>query len=242
MKNNRRKILLGLFVVIGIAAFTFAIFYIGQNKNLFSSTITLSSVFKNVKGLVAGNNVRFAGIKVGSVSNITILNDTSIKVEVYIESSYQKFLRKDSKMNIGSDGLMGDKLVELTPGTAKSEMIQNNDVLVAVKPLDLDGIMTSAQNTLQHVEVLTDEVSKIAYKANHSNGIIHTLLDDKEASDRVKSILRNTDAATANLAQDLKAAQSNFLLKGFFKKKEKREQEEIEKKEKAKEEKEDKKK
>ncbi len=232
MKINRRTIMLGLFVILGVAAFTFAIFYVGQNKNLFSSTITLSSVFRNVKGLEVGNNVRFAGIKVGSVSNILIMNDTSIKVEIYVESKVQKFLRKDSKMNIGSDGLMGDKLVELMPGSDTAKVIENNDVLRIVKPLDIDGILVSAQNTLGHIEVLTHELSKIAYKVNHSKGIVYTLIEDQEAADRVKSILRNTDKATANLAQDLKAVQSNFLLKGFFKKKEK----EKEKKEKEKEE------
>jgi len=213
--------MLGVFVLLGLAAFTFAIFYVGQNKNMFSPSIRLSSMFRNVKGLEVGNNVRFAGIKVGSVSNIAIITDTSIKVEIYVETNVQKFLKKDSRMNIGSDGLMGDKLIELMPGTATAGIIEDNDVLPTVKPLDIDGILVSAQNTLGHIEVLTDELSKVAYKANHSNGIIHTLLDDKEASDRVKSILRNTDMATANLAQDLKAVQSNFLLKGFFKKKEK---------------------
>lgn len=230
MKNNSQKIQLGVFVVIGLAAFIIAIFYVGQNKNLFSSNISLSSIFHNVNGLGVGNNVRFAGIKVGSVSDIIILDDTSIKVVVNIDRSYQKFLRSDSKMAIGSDGLMGDKLIDLTSGSMSSPNVKDGDYLIAVKPLDIDGIMKKAQNTLVNIEILTKEVSDIAYKANHSDGIIHTLLDDAEANKRVKSILRNTESATANLSQDLKAVQSNFLLKGYFKKKEKeKEQREKEK-------------
>jgi len=234
MKNNMQKIKLGVFVIVGLAAFFVAIFYVGQNKNLFSSNITLSSIFQNVNGLGVGNNVRFAGIKVGSVSDIVIVDDTSIKVVVDIDHSYQKFLRTDSKMAIGSDGLMGDKLIDLTSGTMSMPNVKDGDLLIAVKPLDIDGIMKKAQNTLVNIEILTKEVSDIAYKANHSDGIIHTLLDDAQANRRLKSILRNTESATAHLSEDLKAAQSSFLLRGYFKKKEK----EKEKEEKAKEKKE----
>lgn len=225
MKNTSQKIKLGIFVTVGVISFIGAIFYVGQNKNLFSSNIILSSIFHNVNGLNVGNNVRFAGIKVGSVAEIQIMNDTAVKVIINVDQNYQKFIRTDSKMAIGSDGLMGDKLIDLTSGTMTNENIKDGDLLIAVKPLDIDGIMKSAQNTLGNIESLSKEVSTIAYKATHSNGIIHTLLDDKAANDRVKSILVNTDNATRNLADDLKAAQSNILLKGYFKKKKKENEE-----------------
>lgn len=75
---------LGLFVALGLAIFVFFIFFIGKNKNVFSSTISLNSCFDNVNGLAVGNNVRFAGIKVGTVTDIQIINDTTVKVDILV--------------------------------------------------------------------------------------------------------------------------------------------------------------
>src|SRR5689334_6343684 len=99
---------LGAFVTVGLLILMFFIFYIGKNKNLFSSTITLTSLFGDVSGLAVGNNVRLAGIKIGTVTEIEIVNDSLAKVYTVIEKDAQKYIRVDSKMAIGSEGLMGD--------------------------------------------------------------------------------------------------------------------------------------
>src|SRR6201996_1114215 len=132
-----QKIRVGIFALVGIAVLVAGIYLIGQQKSLFSSTFNVSGKFRNVNGLVVGNNVRFAGINVGVVNDISIVNDSTVKVGLTLNTSVKKFIKRDSKMSIGSDGLMGDKLIVIAPGGLTStEEIKEGDELPAVNPLD----------------------------------------------------------------------------------------------------------
>jgi phospholipid/cholesterol/gamma-HCH transport system substrate-binding protein len=95
MKNDTsNKIRLGIFVTIGIVVFILGIYFIGERQQLFRSSFRISGVFKNVEGLQAGNNVRFSGINVGTVEDIKIVSDSSVKVEVLIDENTRKFIKK----------------------------------------------------------------------------------------------------------------------------------------------------
>lgn len=213
---------LGLFVALGIVIFIFFIFFIGKNKNVFSSTITLNSYFDNVSGLAVGNNVRFAGIKVGTVTDIQIMNDTTVKVEILVESEVNKFIKKDAKLSIGSDGLMGDKVINVIQGTHSQPAVANGDRLASSKPFDTDKLMASLQKTIYNAEVVSTEISHITRKMNSKNGIIGRLIDDSTFSAKIDKTVRNLETASGGLSQNMEAAKSSFLLKGYFKKKEKK--------------------
>src|SRR6202000_1836344 len=126
----------------GLLVLVAAVFFIGNQKNLFSSTFKLSGIFKNVSGLQIGNNVRFAGINVGVVDDIDIVNDTSVKVVLTINNDVKKFIKKDAKLSIGSDGLMGDKLIVVAPGSgSENSEVNNGDQIGSVNPIDVDKIV-----------------------------------------------------------------------------------------------------
>jgi len=109
---------LGMFVVIALVLFIFTIYFVGKQKNLFGSTIHLRAQFKTVSGLKVGNNIRFSGINVGTVDDITLITDTSVMVDLVIKKKmYSKFIKTDAKASIGSDGLMGDKVLTISPGS-----------------------------------------------------------------------------------------------------------------------------
>jgi len=105
--TGSQKIKIGLFTIAGLAVLIAIIFLIGNKRNLFSSTFGVYGTFRNVNGLAIGNNVRFAGITVGVVANITIMNDSTVRVDLTLNDDVKKFIKKDSKISIGSDGLMG---------------------------------------------------------------------------------------------------------------------------------------
>ena len=224
-----QKIKIGLFVVTGIIVLFLGIFLIGNQKSMFSSTFTVSGTFKNVNGLMVGNNVRFAGINVGVVQGINIESDSTVRVNLTLNESVRKFIKKDSKISIGSDGLMGDKLVVIAPGgVASHEMVANGDKLAAVNPVDIDKIIGKLTKVADNAELITTSLSGIFNDVNHGKGTLGRLLhNDKMAKDlestvaSAKTTVKNVNASTVTLHEDLKAAQSNFLLKGFFKKKNK---------------------
>src|SRR3989442_11918303 len=102
---------LGMFVIAGLVLFTFTLYFIGKHKNLFGSVFHLRSQFKTVSGLQVGNNVRFSGINIGTVNGIKLLTDTSVMVDLVIRKEVQQFIKSDATTGIGSDGLMGDKVL-----------------------------------------------------------------------------------------------------------------------------------
>src|ERR1700744_3306110 len=108
-----QKIRIGVFTICGILLLAAGIFGIGQKKNMFGDTFIVYGKFKNVGGLQIGNNVRYDGINVGTVQGITIVNDTTVQVSMRLQAKVRPFLKKDGVASIGSDGLMGDKLVAI---------------------------------------------------------------------------------------------------------------------------------
>ncbi|MFA6582350.1 MAG: MlaD family protein, partial [Paludibacter sp.] len=124
MENHTQnfKIRLGLFVAAGLGLFVLAIFIIGKQKNLFNPVFKLTTTFSNVSGLQVGNNVRFSGINVGTVDNIVLINDTAVRVDLMIKKDVWQFIKSDCKVTIGSEGIIGDKLLILTQGSSEAPL------------------------------------------------------------------------------------------------------------------------
>lgn len=230
--TSGQKIKIGLFTFIGLLVLVAAIFFIGNRKNLFSSTFTVYGTFKNVNGLQVGNNVRFAGINIGVVQAINIVTDSAARVDLTLNSNVKKFIKKDSKISIGSDGLMGDKLVVIAPGGITStQEVSNGDQLTAQNPVDVDKIIAKLTKVIDNAGTLTGGLSDIVAKVNSGQGSIGRLLNNNSLAKNLEgtvkqaqTTMKNVHATTTTLNTDLKAAQSNFLLKGFFNKKKKKAQ------------------
>jgi len=235
--TSGQKIKIGLFAIAGIAVLVLAIFFIGNKKSLFTSTFNVHGMFKNVNGLQVGNNVRFAGINIGVVEDIQIKTDSSVNVVLTLNEDVRKFIKKDAKLSIGSDGLMGDKLVVIAPGGMTSnEPVNGGDQLAAVNPMDVDKIISKFTKIANNAGDLVEGLASIVNKVNSGKGSIGRLLNnDKMARNmentvkQAQTTMANVHKTTGTLNEDLKAAQSNFLLKGFFKKKQKAKQDSIKK-------------
>lgn len=227
-----QKVKIGLFTALGLVVLIAGIFFIGNQKSLFSSTISIKGVFNNVNGLQVGNNVRLAGINVGVVDEIQILNDTSVRVVLMVNDDVKKFIKRDARMAIGSDGLMGDKLITIMPGGANTtQMVQDGAQIGAVNPMDMDKVMNRLSKIADNTGNLIESLSSIVGKIDRGQGSIGKLLNsDKMADDlegtitEARSTIKTVHKTSHTLNEDLKAAQSNFLLKGFFNKKKKAEQ------------------
>ncbi len=230
--TSGQKIKIGLFTFIGLLVLVAAIFFIGNRKNLFSSTFTVYGTFKNVNGLQVGNNVRFAGINIGVVQSINIVTDSAARVDLTLNSNVKRFIKKDSKISIGSDGLMGDKLVVIAPGGITStQEVSNGDQLTAQNPIDVDKIIAKLTKVIDNAGTLTGGLSDIVQKVNSGQGSIGRLLNNNSLAKNLEgtvkqaqTTMKNVHATTTTLNTDLKAAQSNFLLKGFFNKRKKKAQ------------------
>ncbi len=220
-KSQKFKVRLGLFIIGGLTLFVLAIFTIGKQKNLFNPIFKLSTTFYNVSGLQVGNKVRFSGINVGTVDNISILNDTTVLVEMIIKKEVQKFIKSDCLVAIGSEGLIGDKIVVIVQGTTDSPTVAEGDYLLSSEPIETDAIMASINVTAVNAEIITNQLSQIMMKINSGKGTLGRLIQDSTIAENFSNTMMNLKKSSKGLNENMEAAKSNFLLKGYFKKKEK---------------------
>jgi phospholipid/cholesterol/gamma-HCH transport system substrate-binding protein len=175
-KSTSFKIRLGIFISLGMAVFIVGIYFIGERQQMFRSTFRVSGVFKDVSGLQPGNNVRLSGINVGTVEDISIVSDSSIKVDIIVDENTRKFIKKDAVAGIGSEGLMGNKVIILNPGTGGKKEIENNDTVQTVQPISMDDIMVSLKSTIDNTSTITTSLSKITNNIQSGKGTIGKLL------------------------------------------------------------------
>lgn len=193
-KEVSNKIKLGIFISIGMLLFIAGIYFIGQGQQLFRSTFRISGVFKDVAGLQAGNAVRLSGVNVGTVDNIRIESDSSIRVEILIDERTRTFIKKDAMATIGSEGLMGNKLLIITPGTGGKEVIEDGDSVMTSVPMDLDDVMVTIQSTINNTSNITRDLALITANIQSGKGTIGKLLMDK-------SMVADFDSTFANIKE-----------------------------------------
>ena len=215
------KVRLGLFIAGGLALFVLAIFIIGRQKNLFNPVFRLTTTFYNISGLQVGNNIRFSGINVGTVDNIKIINDSTVRVDMMIRKEVQQFIKQDCEAAIGSEGIIGDRLLVITQGSSDAPMVKDGQQLVSTEPVETDAIMANLNVSSWNAGVITEQLAEIMTKINSGNGTLGRLIQDSTIAENINQTIVNLKKSSKGLDENMEAAKHNFLLKGFFNKKEK---------------------
>jgi phospholipid/cholesterol/gamma-HCH transport system substrate-binding protein len=222
MKNAAgNKLRLGIFVSIGITLFIIAIYYIGERQQLFSRTFHISGVFKDISGLQVGNNVRFSGINVGIIESIKQVSDSTVCVDMLIVENTRKFIKKNAKAVVGSDGLMGSRMVLILPGTTGEMEISDNDIIETSQPVSIDQILESLKVTANNAAHITSDLSIVMESIREGKGTLGKLLMDTILAENVDRALVNIRQGAGGFKQNMDAAGRSFLLRGALKKKEK---------------------
>ncbi len=190
-KNSSNKIKLGIFVSLGLVVLILAIYYIGEKQLLFQSTFRLSGVFEDVAGLQPGNNVRLSGINIGTIESISLVSDTTVRVDIVIDESSRRFIKKDAIATIGSEGLIGNKVLVINPGTGGKKSIENNDVIQTAQPIDVDDIMISLKTTIDNTAIITGDLAKISTNIESGKGTIGRLMMDQTWRENIQSTIVN---------------------------------------------------
>lgn len=200
MKNKKvDNAKVGLLVLSGLVFIVLTLYMIGKNRNLFGSTFTIKAVLTNVNGLVPGNNVRFKGIDVGTVTSITIDNDTAILVTMTIDENMKPFIKKNAIASVGTDGLMGNKLININSYTTSSAPIEKDDVIQSRKPVETDEMLRTLNTTNNNIERITHNLYEITVKLNSSESL-WTLLSDTVITKDLRNAVVEFKMAGANAA------------------------------------------
>lgn len=177
-KTNSEKLKLGAFVTFGLLIFVVAVYFIGQSQNLFAKTFSISSNFTNVNGLIPGNNVRYSGINIGTVKRIQMINDTVINVEMSLEEKMMNHIKKDAIATIGSDGLVGNMIVNIIPGNQGNGRIEQGDVIKSFTKIGTNEMLNTLNTTNENAALLTSKLLNITNEITDGKGTLGMLIKD----------------------------------------------------------------
>ncbi|OFY85206.1 MAG: hypothetical protein A3F72_05355 [Bacteroidetes bacterium RIFCSPLOWO2_12_FULL_35_15] len=204
-KEISRNIRLGALVIASMCLIIVALYLIGIKQNLFGSTFRITAKFHNVNGLMSGNNVRFSGINVGTVESVEIVDDSSVNVTMIIEENIRIFIKKNSLASVGTDGLMGNKLVNINSSKNHSQSVVDGDVLKTVSPIETEEMFRTLNATNDNLKYITGDLKNITNKINSPN-TLWSLLMDTVVAENVKQAIVNiklTGHRTAIITGDL---------------------------------------
>jgi phospholipid/cholesterol/gamma-HCH transport system substrate-binding protein len=215
--SQKYKVRLGLFVAGGLALFVLTIFIIGKQKNLFNPVFKLTTTFYNVSGLQVGNNIRFSGINVGTVDNIRIINDSTVRVEMLIRKEVHQFIKSDCEVAIGSEGLIGDRLLIISQGSSEAPLAKEGQALASGEPVEMDDIVASFQVSAKHTEVVTQQLAEVMLKVNSGRGTLGRLIHDTIIAADINQTIVNfknssngLEATLAETKQDVSEIMASF--------------------------------
>lgn len=207
-----RAIVLGIFVFLGVAIFIITVLTLGSQHKTFEKSITVKTYFDNVNGLQKGNNVWFSGVKVGTIKRVNLKENGKVEVEINIEEVSVKFIPKDVKAKLSSDGLIGNKIIELYGGTASEAKIKNGDIVGSDKLLSTEAMMSTLSKNNDNILAITNDFKLISSRIAAGKGSIGKLLTDETLVDQLNATSNILMHASQNL-EKLSANVSNYTAK-----------------------------
>jgi phospholipid/cholesterol/gamma-HCH transport system substrate-binding protein len=217
MSQNLR---LGIFIIVTLAILATGVFLVGSRESMFRSSYVVRADFANVAGLNEGADVRVGGIRKGSVKRMQLPNRPDGKVVVLMDlaKETQSIIKMDSVAAIKSEGMLGDKYIEISFGSMDAAKLRGGETIPSQPPLDISDLFAKANQildttsgALQNVQSATANINDISGKINHGQGTVGALINDK-------TIYNQAAATVTSMHEDVDALKHNFLLKGFFNK------------------------
>jgi phospholipid/cholesterol/gamma-HCH transport system substrate-binding protein len=215
-KSSSQQIKLGLFVVVGAILLIAALYFIGSRQHLFTKNIQLYAEFENVNGLQLGNNVRYSGINVGTVSKIEMTDSAKIIVQMMIEEETGKYIRKDAIATIASDGLVGSMVVNILPGKLSLPIVISGDTITSYSRIGADDMLSTLSVTNENVALLTANLLKITDHILEGQGVLGLLITDSTLTRDIQQTivnLRESTKGTKNTIYQLNKLISQVNLK-----------------------------
>lgn len=210
--GSSRAVIVGIFTLLGIAIFVVTILTLGSQRKTFTDSIVVKSYFGNVNGLQKGNNIWFTGVKVGTIHSINIIQTGTVEVKMNIDESAKKFIHTDARAKLSSDGLIGNKIIEIYGGTAQAPVVKSGDVLQTDKLFSTDELMSTLSKNNDNLLAITGNLKTITSQIADGKGTIGKLLTDETLSNQINQIAERLNHSAENLEVLSKAA-ANYTAK-----------------------------
>ena len=214
-----KEVRLGLFIFVTLAILFAGVFLIGNTETLFKSTYQVKAEFQNVSGLGDGADVRVGGIHEGTVRKIVLPRQPDGKVTVVmdLQRATRDIVKKDSIAAIKSEGLLGDKYIEVSFGSQEADRLKDGETIDSETPLDISDLLSktnqildTTKTAMEGAQETVSNLQSITSKIDGGKGSVGALINNK-------TIYNQATAAATNLQESTEALKHNFLVRGFFK-------------------------
>jgi phospholipid/cholesterol/gamma-HCH transport system substrate-binding protein len=202
------KLKVGVVITLALLTLFVTVFFAGNIQNLFSPKIQIKAEIKDIRGLRKGAPVWISGIEVGSVKNIDLNPEHGTLVEMLINKGAAKFIKKDSKASVLTMGLLGDKYIEISDGSAQAEPIKPGDMIQGTTQLEIQDIVNASSESIQKVTGFMDKFGSFIEKIEKGEGTIAKFLTDPSIYDN----LRDTTKTLSMILKDFKESEGTMKL------------------------------
>jgi len=216
-QETKRAITVGVFIFLALLILVVGIFTLGGQQKTFVKSIHLSAVFNDVAGLKKGNNIWFSGVKVGTISSIHFTGASQVDVNMDVDKSVQSYIHRNAGVKLSSDGLIGNKIIVIEPGSPNAPMVEDGDVLQVENSLSTDDIMKTLQKNNENLLAITTDFKKLSRQIVEGKGLVGSLMADSTLAIRFKNIvgnLQSTTNSTARMAGQLNTFSDKMNTKG----------------------------
>lgn len=192
---NFNNLKLGLLVLAGLFLLVTTLYIIGKNENYFGSHFQLRARFVDADGLVDGDNIRFSGLQAGTVRSIRVIDDTTIEAVLLIDKSMRPYIHKNALASIGTEGLIGNKVVNIVPAGAPGPLAEDGDLLATRPRINTDDMLRTLHRTNENISRITEDLKTTVQHINESAGLWN-LLNDRRMAENLSASMEHVRAST----------------------------------------------
>ncbi|TXK33222.1 MCE family protein [Pontibacter qinzhouensis] len=196
--ENKRSVMVGIFVLLGIIIFIIGIFTLAGQQKRFINSISLHTTFTDVAGLKPGNNVWFSGVKIGTVKAINFSGESQVEITLNIQTDVQQYVRRDAKVRISSESLIGNRILEIFGGTPQAPQVQEGDRLQSEPMLNTDDILVTLQENNKNLVAITTDFKELSSKLVNGEGAVGAMLTDTTLANNFRNMVASLQQTSAN--------------------------------------------
>jgi len=209
---NKRAVIVGVFVFAGLIFLLAGVLVVGNLRETFNRKMELISLFDDISGLQPGNNIWFSGVKIGTVNSLNFHGKSQVEVTMNVAITAQKYIRKDAKVKLSNDGLIGNKILVIYGGTEEFAQVQEGDTLEVEKTFTSEDMINTAQENNKNILAITNDVKAITKKMAAGEGSVGKLLDDSLMYTNINATIVSLQKASVK-AQQMLASLADFSSK-----------------------------
>jgi phospholipid/cholesterol/gamma-HCH transport system substrate-binding protein len=201
-RETGKELRVGALLAIGFLIIFGAIFIVGGQEGLFTTKFELKARFGNVEGLTVGAPVRVGGVKVGSVTDIRFSPEgagKSIIIEMSVSENSFTRIRQDSNARLGSQGLLGDRTVDINVGSPESPQMRQGEFIASIEATQFDDLISKSGDALTDIKITAQNAKEISWKINHGEGSLAQIINDPRLYTSLDSLLNMWSEITVKI-------------------------------------------